>query len=224
MSNNITWCLLRNLSLKKNSNIIKSNSVNKTIQHFQHSLNRGYEDDNNIQINKHKTDKDEHKTYRTYLDEKNIGYTTAIQTLMKTPKLSRSTAIKIVQEYQIFQALSKSTITQNYEILHENDVQQSTLKDNAYALADTTANIKKKIQCCKDIDLDVSSAIALFQLRTIDFLQFLRTHKEDEEFLGYFKNRIEYLADKLGVSFFFFPIQNLSLLAKKKTLFSFFLV
>ncbi|KAF7998265.1 hypothetical protein HCN44_009663 [Aphidius gifuensis] len=204
MSKNITCFFTKNLStITKNYNYYNLLTINNTIIRLQNTNTntiRGCNDNDNCDLSK--TDKYEHKSYKSYLDEQKSSSSIAIDALTKLPKLTRNAASKTVSEWKIFQTLSKATILQNYDLLHENGVEQSTLKDHPYALADTTINIKNKITICHDIKLDITDAISLFKLSITELKLFRQTHEKDKLLLDQYPNRIEYLAHSLDVSIF----------------------
>lgn len=201
MSKNITCFFTKKIStITKNYNNYNVLAINNTIIRLQNTTSRARNDNDNYDLSK--TDKYEHKSYKLYLDEQKSSSSIAIDALTTLPKLTRNAASKTVSEWKAFETLSKATILQNYDLLHENGVEQSTLKDHPYALADTTSNIKNKIIICHDIKLDITDAISLFKLNITEMKLFHQTHEKDKLLLDQYPNRIEYLAHNLDVSIF----------------------
>ncbi|KAK0172530.1 hypothetical protein PV328_005836 [Microctonus aethiopoides] len=128
----------------------------------------------------------------------NEGPETAVSALMKTLDVTNENAMKIVKQWAIFSLLSSTAIIHNDDLLREAGANKSTLRQNMFALGETTSNLRKKIEAIQSIDIDINSAIPLFQLTTDELKKFAFITECDRKELTQHKNRISYLSHRFN--------------------------
>lgn len=195
MTNNLTWRLVnnifqRNILLRRHIQLLGYN-------HFKHT-DEGYV--NLPTQNLHNIDYQEVKSYKQFLNDTKIGPEIAVSALMKTLDVTNENATKIVKQWTIFNSLSSTTIIHNDDLLREAGANKSTLRQNMFALGETTLNLKKKIKTIQLIDIEINSAIPLFQLTTNELEKFAFITECDRKELTQYKNRISYLSHRFNVT------------------------
>ncbi|KAK0079539.1 hypothetical protein PV325_001088 [Microctonus aethiopoides] len=193
MTNNLTWRLInnifqKNILLRRHIQLLGNN-------HFKHT-NEGYV--NLPTQNLHNIDYQEVKSYKQFLNESKTGPETAVSALMKTLDVTNENAMKIVKQWAIFSLLSSTAIIHNDDLLREAGANKSTLRQNMFALGETTSNLRKKIEAIQSIDIDINSAIPLFQLTTDELKKFAFITECDRKELTQHKNRISYLSHRFN--------------------------
>ncbi|XP_034934456.1 uncharacterized protein [Chelonus insularis] len=152
--------------------------------------NIGYE--NNPQFDYH-----EIKSYKEYLDERKINLGRVIVTLMSSLHITKTRALNIITEREEFRTMTRTQIIDNINLLHEEDIDESTIRDNVYILADSNEIIKQKIDIFKDANLEINSVIPLFQLPFSVIKIYGKRSKIDKLMIPNHKNRIHYLCSEL---------------------------
>ncbi|KAG8041877.1 hypothetical protein G9C98_007181 [Cotesia typhae] len=132
--------------------------------------------------------------------EISVSHARAALALVKTLDVTRDNALSVVSKHEPFEKLSTVTIVRNYCVLRDADVDKSTLRVHMYALANTTRNLRTKINYINDMKLEINAAIPLLQL-PMDKLKKMKIDTErDRAVVPNFNNRVEYLASNFKCS------------------------
>lgn len=215
MARHLTWCLRRTLQYTNTSSmnvpctLLRSINFSSTLKFYRTAVKGDIIIPKFPQIIEGSADYENAKDYKEFLIGTEFGREHAARTLMKILAFTKPDALKVIQQNPVLARVPTKTIVKIFEILREAGIRKTTIIENPFLLAEVDGELPQKIDIVQKIDFDINDAVHLLHLNLRTLNIYTTRSRIDSTYMPD-SNRMRYLAGKLQVENFLYPLKYFS--------------